>query len=202
MASHGVAGAVGSHPVFKSTEALRPAEVKGGPVTNFLGSHLNRLDAKGRVSVPASFRGALKSLDANQEGSVSMILRPSHNYPCIEAWPKPFFDRLAQSLDRYELFSREYDDLAAAIYGEAYPTDSDKEGRIILNEMLLAHAELTDNCIFMGTGPTFQIWEPAAARRRAAEARQNVNARGLTLPGNAQAVHAQPGNAQPGSAPR
>ncbi len=154
-------------------------------MTNFLGSHLNRLDAKGRVSVPASFRTALKSLDSNPEGSVSMILRPSHNHACIEAWPKPFFDRLAQSLDRYELFSREYEDLAATIYGDAFPIDSDKEGRIILNEMLLSHAGLTDNCIFMGTGPTFQIWEPAAAKRRSAEARQNANARGLTLPSGA-----------------
>ncbi len=154
-------------------------------MTNFLGSHLNKLDSKGRVSVPASFRTALKSLDSNPEGSVSMILRPSHNHACIEAWPKPVFDRLAQSLDRFELFSREYEDMAAAIYGEAYPTESDKEGRIILNEMLLAHAGLTDACIFMGTGPIFQIWEPAAARRRSAEARQNANTRGLTLPGGA-----------------
>jgi MraZ protein len=154
-------------------------------MTNFLGSHLNRLDSKGRVSVPAPFRIALKSLDANPEGSVSMILRPSHNHACIEAWPKPFFEKLAASLDRYELFSREYDDLAAAIYGDAYPIDSDKEGRIILNEMLLSHAGLTDNCIFMGTGPIFQIWEPTAAKRRSAEARQNSAARGLTLPGSA-----------------
>jgi len=73
--------------------------------------------------------------------------------------------------------------MAAAIYGEAYPTESDKEGRIILNEMLLTHAGLTDSCVFMGTGPIFQIWEPAAARRRSAEARQNANTRGLTLPG-------------------
>jgi MraZ protein len=150
-------------------------------MTHFLGSHLNRLDAKGRVSVPASFRSALKAMDANPEGGVSMILRPSHNHACIEAWPKPFFDRLAQSLDRYEVFSREYDDMAAAIYGEAYPTESDKEGRIILNEMLLAHAKLTDTCIFMGAGPIFQIWEPGAAKRRSAEARQNAHASGLTL---------------------
>jgi MraZ protein len=171
-------------------------------MTNFLGSHLNRLDSKGRVSVPAPFRIALKSLDANPEGSVSMILRPSHNHACIEAWPKPFFEKLAASLDRYELFSREYDDLAAAIYGDAYPIDSDKEGRIILNEMLLSHAGLTDNCTFMGTGPIFQIWEPTAAKRRSAEARQNANARGLTLPGGSQPSAPQPGLSQPGGAPR
>jgi MraZ protein len=167
-------------------EALRPAELKGGPMSNFFGSHLNRLDAKGRVSVPASFRNALKSLDTNAEGSVSMFLRPSHNHPCIDAWPKPFFEGLAKFLDRYELFSREYEDLSSTIYSEAFLVDSDKEGRIILSEMLMSHAGLTDNCVFMGTGRTFQIWEPAAAKRRTAEARQNSHAHGLAMPGGYQ----------------
>ncbi len=67
---------------------------------------------------------------------------------------------------------------------------SDKEGRIILGDMLMAHAGITDNVVFMGTGPTFQIWEPASARRRAAEARQLVNARSLTLPGGGAAAGA------------
>jgi MraZ protein len=166
-------------------------------MTHFLGSHLNRLDAKGRVSVPAPFRAALKSLDSNVEGSVTMILRPSHKHRCIEAWPQAVFNKLAQSLDRYELFSPEYEDLAATIYANAYPTDADKEGRIILNEMLTSHAGLTDNVVFMGTGPTFQIWEPEGARRRTAEAREIVNARGLTLPGSAGA-----GSAPAAGAPR
>ena len=157
-------------------------------MTHFLGSHLNRLDAKGRVSVPAAFRTNLKKLSGEAEGPVTMILRPSHKHACIEAWPQSVFDRLAQSLERYEVFSPEYDDLAAAIYADAYPIETDKEGRILLNEMLIGHAALAENALFMGTGPIFQIWEPEAARRRAAEARQVVNSRGLTLPGAQPAV--------------
>jgi MraZ protein len=152
-------------------------------MTHFLGSHLNRLDAKGRVSVPAAFRTALRAFSAATEGSVSMILRPSHKYPCLEAWPQAVFDKLAQQLDRYEMFSPEYDNLAATIYADAYPVESDREGRIILNETMTSHAGISDNVTFMGTGRIFQIWEPEAAKQRAAEARQNVNASGLTLGG-------------------
>jgi MraZ protein len=164
-------------------------------MTHFLGSHLNRLDAKGRVSVPAAFRTALRAFGTATEGSVGMILRPSHKYPCVEAWPQAVFDKLAQQLDRYELFSPEYDNLAAAIYADAYPIESDKEGRIILNEMLASHAGISDNVIFMGTGPIFQIWEPEAAKRRAAEARQMVNSSGLTLGGAGRAAAAPTGAA-------
>lgn len=152
-------------------------------MTHFLGSHLNRLDAKGRVSVPAAFRTNLKKLAGDADGPVTMILRPSHKHACIEAWPQAVFDRLAQSLERYDIFSQEYEDMAAAIYADAYPIEADREGRILLNETLVSHAGLAENALFMGTGPIFQIWEPEGARRRAAEARQIVNARGLTLPG-------------------
>jgi MraZ protein len=148
-------------------------------MTHFLGTHQNRFDAKGRVSVPAPFRAALK------EGGTpgSLVLRPSHKHPCIEAWPAAVFQALATPLDRLDLFSEAHDDLAAALYADAYPVEADREGRITLPETLATYAGLTDSVVFMGLGRTFQIWEPAAAERRRTEARERARARGLTLPG-------------------
>jgi len=145
-------------------------------MTHFLGTHQNRLDAKGRVSVPAPFRTALKVQESG------LILRPSHKHPCIEAWPATVFGTLATPLDRLDLFSEAHDDLAAALYADAFPVESDKEGRIVLPEPLVLHAGLTEAVVFMGLGRTFQIWEPAAAERRRAEARERARSRGLTLP--------------------
>ena len=153
-------------------------------MSHFLGTHQNRLDAKGRVSVPASFRSALRLLAGEEAGPCGQIvLRPSHKQPCIEAWPTTIFQQLATPLERLDLFSEAHDDLAAALYADAYPVEADKEGRIILPEPLVSHASLTDSVVFMGLGRTFQIWEPAAAERRRVEARQRARAHGLTLPG-------------------
>lgn len=149
-------------------------------MTHFLGTHHNRLDAKGRVSVPAPFRAALRST-----GEVSLVLRPSHKHPCIEAWPLPIFQQLATPLERLDLFSEAHDDLAATLYADAWPVDTDKEGRIILPETLKAHAGLAENVVFMGLGRIFQMWEPEAAERRRGEARERARAGGFTLPGNA-----------------
>lgn len=149
-------------------------------MSHFLGTHQNRLDAKGRVSVPASFRGALRAM---QEGGVSLVLRPSHKHPCIEGWPTPVFESLANPLDRLDLFSEAHDDLAAALYADAFPVEADREGRIVLPDFLAEHAGLKDSVVFMGLGRTFQIWEPAAAERRREEARERARSRGLTLPG-------------------
>ena len=150
-------------------------------MTHFLGTHQNKLDAKGRVSVPAPFRTALKSQD--ETNGTHLVLRPSHQHPCIEAWPAPVFEALAEPLNRLDLFSSEHDDMAATLYADAYPVEADKEGRIVLPDDLVEYAGLTDAVVFMGLGRIFQIWEPNAAARRRSEARVRARERGLTLAG-------------------
>lgn len=157
----------------------------------FLGTHQNRLDAKGRVSIPAGFRTILRAQAANTPidppaGDTLLVLRQSPKHPCIEAWPTPAFRALAPNLDNLDLFSDDQEDMALSLYGDAWPLDPDKEGRITLPEALAAHASLTDSVTFMGLGRHFQIWEPEAAARRIVEAR--ARARGVTLPSHAGAA--------------
>lgn len=148
-------------------------------MSQFLGTHQNRLDSKGRVSIPATFRDALRA--GSEDGECAVILRPSHSHPCIEAWPIRVFNALAEPVDSLDLFSDAQDDLTTALYADACRLDADKEGRVLLPDDLVAHAGLTDAVCFMGKGRTFQIWEPSAAAQRLAQAR--ARARSVTLPG-------------------
>jgi MraZ protein len=150
-----------------------------GRMTQFMGTHQNRLDAKGRVSIPASFRAVLRESDADG----ALVLRPSHKHPCIEGWPGAVFAALSAPLQKFDVFSEDQEDLAAALFADAWPMEADKEGRIVLPENLKTHAGLVDSVVFMGLGTTFQIWEPKAADQRREAARERVRARGLTLPG-------------------
>ena len=149
-------------------------------MSQFLGTHQNRLDAKGRTSVPAPFRNALRN--GHEAGVAALILRPSHKHPCIEAWPKAAFLEATAGLSKLELFNDDADDLSVAFCAEAWPVEADKEGRIILPDTLVLHANLAESVVFMGLGRHFQIWEPSAAGRRTAEARENARVRRLTLP--------------------
>jgi MraZ protein len=149
-------------------------------MTQFLGTHTNRLDAKGRVSIPAPFRSALKDAD----GNIRLILRPSHKHNCIEGWPVASFNALAESMRHMPTFSDDQEDLALALYGEVTQLEPDREGRIVLPDELVMYANLRDAVRFIGLSAHFQIWEPDAAERRRAEAK--VRARSLALPGNAQ----------------
>ncbi len=143
-------------------------------MTRFLGTHTNRLDAKGRVSIPAPFRAALRN---EAGGGASLVLRPSHTHDCIEGWPESVFNALAEPLAEIDVFSGTHDDMSTALYADAYPMETDKEGRIVLPDNLVAHANLSDTVVFMGLGKTFQIWEPAAAEKRRAEARERARER-------------------------
>ncbi len=169
-------------------------------MTHFMGTHQNRLDAKGRVSVPASFRAALRGqAEGAEPASAAVVLRPSHKFPCIDAWPAPIFRARVAALERLDPLSDAHDDLAATLFADAYPVETDKEGRIILPEPLAAHAGLSDLVVFMGLGATFQIWEPVAAERRRARAREQTLAQRLTLSGMAQpGPAAEPAGPAPG----
>ena len=118
-------------------------------MSHFLGTHQNRLDAKGRVSVPAAFRALLRGPDG---GAASLILRPSHKHPCIEAWPEAVFQTLAAPLDRLDMFSEDQDDLMMTLYADATRVEADKEGRIILPESLVQHARTRALTLPGGTG--------------------------------------------------
>ncbi|MFQ5783285.1 MAG: division/cell wall cluster transcriptional repressor MraZ [Alphaproteobacteria bacterium] len=141
----------------------------------FLSTFVNKIDRKGRVSVPASFRAALAG-----QGFPGIVAFPSFrdSYNAIEACAMDRMERLSASLDQLNPFSDEHDDFASVIFGASAQLPFDGEGRIILPEALRAHATIVDRAAFVGRGATFQIWEPAAleafqaeARRRASEAR-------------------------------
>jgi MraZ protein len=153
-------------------------------MTQFMGSHHNRLDAKGRVSIPASFRTKLKEASPDRE-SAQLVLRPSHRHSCIEGWAAADFHQIGASMEKLDVFSEAQDDLTFAFYADAAELVADKEGRIVLPEILATHAGLKDAVVFVGLRDHFEIWEPNAAARRREEAHERARARGFTLPGRA-----------------
>ncbi len=134
----------------------------------FLATHINKLDKKGRVSVPAAWRPAL--IQAEFAG---VVLTPSYKTPLLDGFPYSHMARLSDSFDQFSFYSDDQTALATTLFAEAQPLNFDGDGRITLPDDLCAHANLTENVAFLGLGQFFQIWEPAAlaAHRTAARAR-------------------------------
>lgn len=143
----------------------------------FLSTYTNKIDGKGRMSVPATFRAAL-----SQNPFQGIVVFKSRSHQALEGFGMDDMTELAKRLDHFDLFSDTQDDLATVIFAESRQLPFDGDGRIVLPEDLRAFCGLTDKASFVGMGHKFQIWEPEILNKRLADARKNVQDKGLTVP--------------------
>ena len=136
----------------------------------FLSTYENKLDKKGRVSVPASFRSYLSNLGYN-----GVICYPSFNNQSIEAWPQDRIEKISNAIDSLNPFEEKRDFFATAVLSESVNLQFDGEGRISLSSKLLKHAKIKKDMIFVGQGKTFQIWEPGIFEKFKTNARKKSN---------------------------
>ena len=136
----------------------------------FLSTYENKLDKKGRVSVPSSFRSYLSNLGYN-----GIICYPSFNNPCVEAWPQDRIEKISNAIDTLNPFEEKKDYFATSILSESINLQFDSEGRISLSSKLLKHAKIKNSMLFVGQGQTFQIWEPTAFEKFKVNARKKAN---------------------------
>ena len=136
----------------------------------FLSTYENKLDKKGRVSVPASFRSYLSNLGYN-----GVVCYPSFNNQSIEAWPQERIEKISNTIDALSPFEEKKDYFATSILSESINLQFDSEGRISLTAKLLKHAKIKNSMLFVGQGATFQIWEPTAFEKFRVQARKKSN---------------------------
>ncbi|MDR2770187.1 MAG: division/cell wall cluster transcriptional repressor MraZ [Rickettsiales bacterium] len=123
----------------------------------FLSSFMNRIDAKGRISVPAAFRAAVSG-----ESFAGVVLYRSFTGKCIEGMPMSRMEALADAADKGDIFDSKLDELTAMLFADARQLPFDVTGRICIPSDLLAHAEIAAEAVFVGRGKSFQIWDPSA----------------------------------------
>lgn len=140
----------------------------------FMGRFTNKVDRKGRVSVPAPYRQIL----GQQNG---VVLMRSFRADAIEGFTRDLMSRLSASVQNP---FGEVDANAAFLFGEAIELGFDSEGRVLLPEHLRAFAKIDDAAAFLGCGNYFQVWEPKACdafcearfqRMRAGQAKIDVS---------------------------
>ena len=134
----------------------------------FFDTVINKVDAKGRVSVPADFRAVFTFEETE------MVAFRSFTSPCIECCTSQLLEKIADGMeDNMDMFSQRQDDLSSLIFADAKEFTFDSTGRIGLTEKLLKHAGITDSAVFVGKGKTFQIWNP----ERYAKEEENIRKR-------------------------
>ncbi len=141
----------------------------------FVGRYVNRIDRKGRVSVPKPFREAFQ-----EQSFYGLYVYPLFKFDAFEACGEEFMARLSDSLEDLPMFSDEQDDLSV-ILESAHKLPFDTEGRVVLPKEVLKTTGIADQALFVGRGRRFQIWEPKSYDVNRGQAFDRARARGATL---------------------
>jgi MraZ protein len=135
----------------------------------FVSNFTLRLDAKGRVSIPASFRGVLA-----RDGFDGLYCYPALDRPALDAGGNALLAEIEALIARFPPYSEERERFSVALFGTSETLKIDGEGRVVLTEALKVHAGIDDAVAFVGLGHKFQIWEPNRFRTQLAEATETV----------------------------
>ncbi|BCH24094.1 transcriptional regulator MraZ [Mesorhizobium sp. L-8-3] len=153
----------------------------------FLSNAVNRIDAKGRVSVPAHFRSVLQ-----KRGYQELYALRALEVPALDVGGLDLLDRYEARIALEDPFLQTADDMSFFCHGDGTFLKLDQDGRIGVSEFLRDHTGITTEVAFVGRGHFFQIWEPERLRAHSKE----VRARLLSLRQSAAARSRQAGAAE------
>ena len=137
----------------------------------FVSHYLLRLDAKGRVSVPAAFRAVLA-----RDGFDGLYCHPALDRPALDAGGNALLAEVEALIAGFSPYSDRREQFSLAFYGTSETLKIDGEGRVVLTDTLKAHAGIGDTVTFVGLGHKFRIWEPSRFRAEFSEATETVRA--------------------------
>jgi len=135
----------------------------------FVANFTLRLDSKGRVSIPGTFRSVLA-----RDGFEGLYCYPALDCPAIDSGGHALMGEIEAVIERFAPFSDQRERFALALYGTSETLKIDNEGRVVLSETLKRHAGITEAVAFVGLGHKFQIWEPGRFQSELAVATQKV----------------------------
>lgn len=144
-------------------------------MTVFLSSFVNKIDKKGRVSVPASFRAVLGAQ------ATGIVVFRSLQYEALDGCSIAHLELLSESLEKLDLSPETFELIETTIFGGSVQIPFDSEGRIILPASLMQIVGIEDEIAFVGRRKTFQLWNPAKLSAHDESSRSAARAQSISL---------------------
>ncbi|MFN4272774.1 MAG: division/cell wall cluster transcriptional repressor MraZ [Aliihoeflea sp.] len=135
----------------------------------FLSNAVNRIDAKGRVSVPAHFRTVL-----SKRGFTELYALRCLDQPALDVGGMDLLERYEQRIAAEDPFMQTADDMSYFIHGDGAFLKLDQDGRITVNEFIREQTGISSEVAFVGRGTFFQIWEPSRLETHARQVRERL----------------------------
>ncbi|MDT8375295.1 MAG: division/cell wall cluster transcriptional repressor MraZ [Mariprofundaceae bacterium] len=133
----------------------------------FEGEHTVSMDDKGRVSIPAGFREALRR---HYDDERIVITREYDG--CLRVYPPKEWDKNLQKFRTQNTNDRKARSYARFVIGSATTCSPDKQGRVLVSPTLRQGANLNKQIVFAGGPDYFEIWDADRHGAMLAEAQQ------------------------------
>ncbi|WP_336056799.1 division/cell wall cluster transcriptional repressor MraZ [Nitratireductor sp. CH_MIT9313-5] len=135
----------------------------------FLSSAVNKIDAKGRVSVPAHFRSVVQ-----RTGFGDLYALRALDVPAMDVGGVDLLERYEQRIAQEDPFLQTADDMSFFVHGDGGFVKMDQDGRITVSDFIREHTGIADEVAFVGRGFFFQIWEPKRLREYGEQVRERL----------------------------
>jgi MraZ protein len=139
-------------------------------MNRFLSSAVNRIDAKGRVSVPAHFRTVVQ-----QRGYSELYAIRQLDVPALDVGGLDLLDRYEERMKLEDPFLQTADDMSFFVHGDGAFLKLDQDGRITVTDFIREHTGISSEVAFVGRGNFFQMWEPEKLGAYGAEVRARLS---------------------------
>ena len=126
-------------------------------MNRFLSNATNRIDAKGRVSVPSAFRSVLSQRDIRE-----LYCFQDFTFPAISVGGLDLLDRLERQIASEDVFSPKANRMSLLIHGGGVFMKLDSEGRLPVTDFIRDFTAITTEVTFVGRADHFQLWQPEA----------------------------------------
>ena len=129
----------------------------------FRGEGVQKVDAKGRVSIPAGYRRVLEASDPNWTDGLSpefVIVYGDHRRNFLECYSMEAIEEVDEKITKLPRGSDKRKLLQRLYHGQSLTASVDDTGRIVLPAKLRQKIGLENEAFFTAAGDTFQIWHP------------------------------------------
>ncbi|MES5099625.1 division/cell wall cluster transcriptional repressor MraZ [Agrobacterium sp. BA1120] len=123
----------------------------------FLSNVTNRIDAKGRVSVPSLFRSVLA-----ERGIQELYCLQDFAFPAISVGGPDLLERYERQIASMDAFSPEANAMSLLVHGGGVFMKLDAEGRLMVTDFIREFTAITTEVTFVGRADHFQLWQPEA----------------------------------------
>ena len=143
-------------------------------MNRFLSHATQRIDAKGRVSVPSAFRSVMSALDIRE-----LYCFQDFVFPAISAGGPELLDRFERQIALEDPLSAQANQMSLLVHGGGVFMKLDQEGRLAVTDFIRDFTGITSEVTFVGRADHFQLWAPQAFLQAQADAREERSLRGL-----------------------